>query len=207
MPSSKQTILDRIRRHSFDEIELPTLHGDWTKYEDPRAQFVETLAGVGGECVVVGNAAEAGEHLQSIPQYADARHTLSVVDGVGTGTVSLEDIDDPHDLENLDFAVLPGHVAVAENAAVWVTDTGLRHRVSYYIPQHIALVVPAGNLVCNLHEAYDWLAANGHFPEGKGFGCWISGPSKTADIEQSLVIGAHGARTLTVFLVDGGSKG
>jgi L-lactate dehydrogenase complex protein LldG len=86
---------------------------------------------------------------------------------------------------------------VAENGAVWVNDVAITHRVLYFLPQHLALVVPAAKLVHNLHDAYAQLPI-GQTP----FGSFISGPSKTADIEQALVIGAHGARSLTVFLVE-----
>ena len=93
--------------------------------------------------------------------------------------------------------VAPGEFAVAENAAVWVTDQSLRHRVLYFLSQHMALVVPANQLLHNMHEAYRRLSF-----DRPQFGLFISGPSKTADIEQSLVIGAHGPRSLTVFLME-----
>jgi L-lactate dehydrogenase complex protein LldG len=47
-----------------------------------------------------------------------------------------------------------------------------------------------------MHQAYERLQGREY-----NFGVFIAGPSKTADIEQSLVLGAHGARTMTVFLV------
>ena len=121
----------------------------------------------------------------------------STVEGLGLPTVNLDEIDDPHNVENVDFAVLAGEFAVAENGSVWVTDEGLKHRVLHFITQHLALIVPARNVVNNMHEAYQQLSF-----EGRRFGTFISGPSKTADIEQSLVIGAHGPRSHVVFLVD-----
>jgi L-lactate dehydrogenase complex protein LldG len=120
-----------------------------------------------------------------------------VVPGLGDSTFDLNAIDDPHQLENVDFAVLRGHFAVAENGAIWVTDDTVRHRVLYFIPQRLAIVVPASQIVHNMHEAYARIR-----PQDNRFSASISGPSKTADIEQSLVIGAHGARALTVYLVE-----
>ena len=113
-------------------------------------------------------------------------------------------MEDPHELESVDFAILSGHFGVAENGAIWVTDRGLRHRVIYFITQHLSLVIQADQIVHNMHQAYEKLiegdGANYGGPVGKrAFGTFISGPSKTADIEQSLVIGAHGPRSLTVF--------
>jgi len=92
--------------------------------------------------------------------------------------------------------MLPGELAVAENGAVWVDGRYLHHRVVFVIPEHLVLVVDARDVVHDMHEAYERLALR-----GKGFGLFLAGPSKTADIEQSLVIGAHGARSCTVAIV------
>jgi L-lactate dehydrogenase complex protein LldG len=156
--------------------------------------------------VLAANREQGNAELALGAAYADAKKIVSLVPGIGSANVDLNLIEDPHALEDVDFAVLPGEFAVAENAAVWVTDAGIKHRVAYFLPQHLALVVPFDRLLHNMHQAYDWLAVNPR-ADGKpqfdqaGFGAFISGPSKTADIEQSLVIGAHGARSLTVILL------
>ncbi len=107
--------------------------------------------------------------------------------GIGTSNVDLAAISDPHALETIDFAVLPGIFGVAENAAIWVTDRGLPLRALFFIVQHLALVLPAGEIVDNMHQAYERI----QFDRAE-FGAFIAGPSKTADIEQSLVIGCMG---------------
>lgn len=104
---------------------------------------------------------------------------------------------DPLSLKEVDLAVFPGQVAVAENGAVWVSEAELDIRVSAFIAQHLALVVPRRQLVWNMHEAYRQVRI-----DATGFGAFIAGPSKTADIEQSLVIGAQAARSLTVVFTD-----
>jgi L-lactate dehydrogenase complex protein LldG len=195
--SARDEILARIRRTLPEAVELPAPGESATVYDDPRQHFADVLAGVGGEAVVVPNCAAAAAHLPSIAPYASAVKRCSLVPGVGETNFDLVGVSDPHDLEDVDYAVLPGQFAVAENAAVWVTDESIEHRVLYFIPQHLALVVSADRVVSNLHEAYERIEI-GETP----FGTFISGPSKTADIEQSLVIGAHGARSLTVFLVE-----
>ncbi|HET6426230.1 MAG TPA: LUD domain-containing protein [Planctomycetaceae bacterium] len=193
---SRETILRSIRQHLPQSSPLPELTGPWIKYADPIAQFTSVLEMIGGSCVRVASVDAIPERLGQLPQFASAQRTLSLVPGIAAN-VSMDAIDDPHQLEDVDFAILPGEFAVAENAAVWVTDRGVKHRVIYFLCQHLALVVPASQVVNNLSEAYERI----DFREPH-FGAFIAGPSKTADIEQSLVIGAHGPRSMTVFLVD-----
>jgi L-lactate dehydrogenase complex protein LldG len=199
MTGSRAAILDAIRRQTPPAAPLPELACDWIRYADPRKQFSTALEFVGGYCLMAGDLQEAHQKLADLPAYQEAQQICSLVPALDEGNVDLSAIADPHELESVDFAILPGEFAVAENGAVWVTDKAVPHRVIYFIAQHLALVVPAGEVIDNMHQAYQRLS----FADA-GFGTFISGPSKTADIEQSLVIGAHGARSLTVFLVDNG---
>ncbi|MBI1249697.1 hypothetical protein GC197_17870 [bacterium] len=199
--SSKDQILKSIRNKIVPAADLPSIDQDWIQYEDPLAQFSEVLGMVGGAVEVVNGPEELAQKLAEIPAYSQAKKTVSCIAGLA-GSVNLNDIEDPHDLEDIDYAVVPGEFAVAENGAVFVTDAKIRHRVIMFIPQHIALVIacPDGNVndavVSNMAQAYERLVWDSNH-----FGCFISGPSKTADIEQSLVIGAHGARSLHVFFL------
>ena len=70
------------------------------------------------------------------------------------------------------------------------------HRIIPYISQHLAVVVYESLIVSTMHEAYTKIA-----DEVYGFGGFIGGPSKTADIEQALVLGAHGPLSMTVYLI------
>jgi L-lactate dehydrogenase complex protein LldG len=158
--------------------------------------FSETLHGVGGRCIEVADDQNLRDELARLEPVATAKKICSLIPDVLAPNVDLSAVEDPHQLEDVDVAVVPGHFAVAENAAVWVTDEQLRHRAVLFIVQHLVLVVPRAQVLDNMHEAYERLRF-----QGRGFGAFISGPSKTADIEQSLVIGAHGPRSLTVFLV------
>lgn len=200
--SSKDEILQAIRTQLPQAVELPTLDEDWITYNDPVAQFTKSVATVGGQAVVVEDLAEANKLLDEIGSYSAARKRCSLVSGVGESNVDLDSIDDPHELEDVDFAVLPGHFGVAENGAIWITDDKIEHRVIYFLTQHLAIVIPAEAVVSNMHEAYKRIGADAQFSfKEPGFSAFVSGPSKTADIEQSLVIGAHGARSLTVLLL------
>lgn len=192
---SREEILARLRSASPPARELPAVRRFGERVVDLRARFSQALQDAGGRCVQLASAGELAAALEELAPYREGRRIASLVTGLPRANVVLDEIADPHDLRDVDLAIVPGELGVAENGAVWITDRGLRHRVLPWIAQHLALVVAADRLVDDLHEAYE------HLEIGSGFGCFISGPSKTADIEQALVIGAHGPRSATVFLI------
>jgi L-lactate dehydrogenase complex protein LldG len=194
--SSRDEFLARLRRSAPPGTPLPDLARLWVRFADPPKQYAEALAGVGGTCVRVPDLAGAQRALAGLPQAAAARKVVALVPGLGVATIDPATISDPHQLEGLDLAILPGELAVAENGAVWVDGANLPHRALFVIAEHLVLVVDAGRVVNDMHEAYARLASR-----PVGYGLFISGPSKTADIEQALVIGAQGARSCTVLLV------
>ncbi|MGE3315643.1 MAG: lactate utilization protein C [Planctomycetaceae bacterium] len=194
--TSKDDILKSIRAQRVPPAELPSLDGPWIEYPDRVAQFAALLESVGGKCVRIPDFESINSHLARMPEYTGAKKIVSCVANVGAPNVEISSLETPHELDDVDFAIVSGEFGVCENGAVWVTDQGLRHRAIYFLAQHLAMVLPADALVDNMHQAYQKLK----FSEPR-FGAFLCGPSKTADIEQSLVIGAHGPRSMCVFLI------
>lgn len=194
--ASRDDILRAVRSHLPPPADLPEIGARGITYTDRPKQFAAMVEAVGGRCVFAADLAEVNRTLAAMPEVATALRLASLVPAAATPNVDVNTVNDPHELADLDFAVLPGRFGVAENGAVWVTDEGVKHRAIYFITQHLALVISAADILDNMHQAYERLAF-----DKPGFGVFISGPSKTADIEQSLVIGAHGPRSLTVFCV------
>jgi L-lactate dehydrogenase complex protein LldG len=195
--ASKKKILDKLRSQPLPSNPLPeVVHGDWLRYPNPVEQLGNVLRSVGATCESLPNLDSVREKLKSYPEFLEAKRVLSQIPEI-PGNVTLENVERPHDLEDVDFLIVRGEMAVAENGAVWVTDKDLKHRVAYFINQHLIMVVRRSDVLHNMHEAY----ARVRF-SGPGFGCFISGPSKTADIEQSLVIGAHGCRTMQLYILE-----
>lgn len=190
--SARDEVLARLRSQSLPAAALPSLEGDWTRYPDPRARFHATLAEASGSVVTVGGDSTLGAVVSGLEVVRSARVCCSFSPFVaGTRDVPGE----PHELCDVDVVIAPAQFGVAENGAVWISGASVPSRAALYLASHLVLLLPIGEVVDNLHQAYERLG-----PElaAGGFGCFMSGPSKTADIEQALVIGAHGPRSLIV---------
>jgi len=194
---SRSAILSAVRSAKVPPVDRPAAFTAGIHYADPALQFAESLQLVGGRCLRATTIADARAQLQATGLVTPERRICSLIPGIVSPTFHLDQVDDPHTLEDIWLAVLPGEFAVAENAAIWLPTDRIKHRVVPFLTQHLVLVVSSGEVVHNMHEAYQRLTLG-----ARGFGVFLSGPSKTADIEQSLVIGAHGARSLHVVLCD-----
>jgi len=195
--SSRDAVLQALRRAAPTVAPLPTWDGPTLRFADPVATFVETVKAVGGTSLRVPDAAAADAAVRDLETWKRARVTVSRVPGVGASSVDVDALSTPHELRDLDVAVVGGAPGVAENGAVWVAGSDLgRHRAVLFIAESLVLVVPAADIVHTLHDAYARLRL-----QRPGWGTFVAGPSKTADIEQSLVIGAHGPRSCLVLVV------
>lgn len=192
---SREEILRALRRAGSPAAEHPSSAGRWTTYPDCVEQFTVALAAAGGRCIEVGT-----ESLQTaigkIAESVQARRIVSLVSNESEPGARHPAAAYPLEYQDVDLAVCSGTFGVAENGAVWVGDVVVPEPALLFLAEHLVLTLDRGQIVHNMHEAYERLSF-----EGRGFGTFIAGPSKTADIEQSLVIGAHGPRSLTVLFV------
>jgi L-lactate dehydrogenase complex protein LldG len=191
--SSRDTILKQIRQNQPTAVAMPDLSFiQPTEYDDVTSAFLETLAGIGGQGFVV-DGLEAVRQLME-EERRQGREVVNAIPAIGaTGLEYAQKSSD--ELETVDTFFMQGHLAVAENASIWVSEADMIHRLLPFICQQLVIVVERKNMVSHMHEAYQRINTN-----TDGFGVFIAGPSKTADIEQSLVIGAHGPLGLKVYL-------
>lgn len=104
-------------------------------------------------------------------------------------------VEDYHALGGRYTAILEARFGVAENGAVWLPQS-MRHKAPLFAAERLVIVLNREALVATMQDAVE----NELFEHDFGYGCFMSGPSKTADIEQALVIGAHGAMGVTIVL-------
>jgi L-lactate dehydrogenase complex protein LldG len=192
--TDRDQILNAIVAHQPTYSALPQNFISAGDNNDLITQFTETLTAIGGTVQTVDNTDAINEYIKSksITGQRVISRIVSVTGHIEEAEVSLL----PHELQNVHFAILQAHFGVAENGAVWITEELMGQRVLPFICQHLIIALHAKDIVADMHEAYKRIGTNLF-----GFGTFIAGPSKTADIEQSLVLGAHGSRTMTVFLI------
>ena len=193
--SSKEEILNAIKSNNIvkDSI-LPEYDEFGITYENKLEQFKVVIKSVGGESIVTSKE-KLDETIRTL--YDDLGNVYSNVDFCSLSNFDANNQEDAHNLKDIDLAIVEGNFAVAENGAVWLKNENNRHRSLYFIAQNIIIVVNKDDIVNNMHEAYTKIRF-----ENSGYGVFVSGPSKTADIEQSLVIGAHGPKSGYVIFVE-----
>ena len=193
--TSRAAILAAIARNKPELVPLPEIPAFDLGYGNAIEQFSQVLQGIGGQAIEVRDLSDVKAHL--LQTFGENRQTVNQVAGLAVNGEDTSAITHLAALESIFLAILPGTLGIAENGAVWVSEKSMGQRVVPFICQHLVLVLEKQKMVSNLHEAYRVLAK----AEETDYGVFIAGPSKTADIEQSLVIGAHGARSLRVYLV------
>ena len=182
----------------LNQPELSALPSDWSFERDEslnlKDKFKAIAEGIGSKVYVVSAITDIPALIAA--DFPEAKRILTTVaEIVSTGIPAFELDDDPHTYEDVDVAIFKPRLGVAENSALWLTEDRMGVRVLPFITQHIIMLLDISTLVPDMHAAYEKIG-NADY----GFSTFIAGPSKTADIEQSLVLGAHGPRSMTIFM-------
>jgi L-lactate dehydrogenase complex protein LldG len=192
-------VLSELRRSAPAPVPLPEIGaGEPIGSVDELCRWLELA---GAQVARLRDEAALVPRLADYPPFVSARRIVSTLPGIPGAELATRPSDDPHAYADVDLAIARGDFAVAESGAIWLSDAHIPHRALYFLAQHLVLVVPADQIVGDLHAAY---ARIERAPEPIGARAWrgfIAGPSKTADIEQALVVGAHGPRSLLVALI------
>jgi L-lactate dehydrogenase complex protein LldG len=188
----RDKILQTIRESKANTSPLPKPFGSPAKKQNTNLvnRFKEILQQVGGDCFEVNGADELNtlveEHFPGATNFREEE--------TWKGFSS----DSPKEkLTQLKTVILEGQFGVAENAAVWLGEASFPNRLVPFIAEELVVCLASKKIVNDMHEAYSKLGKNTN-----GFGVFISGPSKTADIEQNLVFGAHGAKKVIIVLYE-----
>ncbi len=194
--SSKEYILNKIRENTKEVFDKPNLEAiPVTVYKDPVEKFKQILSDVGGELYEQPEGENLNLEAVIKKFFPEAKTIASTLDEISFANLNPNEVEEPKDLDGIDVAILKTELGVAENAAVWFAQD-VKHRILYFIPEALVILLKKSDIVHSMHHAYAQLEKE----ERPCYGVFVSGPSKTADIEQALVMGAHGARRVLVVL-------
>lgn len=193
--NSRETILSAVDKNQPDLLPLPDIsHLMVSENEDNVAEFKRMAESIGARVVELADESDIINEIKKEFNIGKDR-IVTTLNGLETIAESFAPTDNHH-WADVELMILPAHFGVAENGASYVNDGLFEERVLPFIPQHLILVLKKENIVPTMHHAYQLIGDKKY-----GFATFIAGPSKTADIEQSLVLGAHGPRSLRVFLI------
>ena len=193
--SNKEDILKRYRANVHEQFDMPDLSDIAAiTYPDPLSQFVNMTKSVGGNAIEVEKGRDINVLIREL--YPDAKEIASNLPGISIATRNPDAVDQALDLNGTDVGIVRGEFGVAENACVWIPQT-MKEKAVMFISENLVILLDKNQIVNNMHEAYKRIDFNDY-----GYGTFISGPSKTADIAQVLVMGAQAARSATVLLLD-----
>lgn len=193
--STKERILSRYKRNmaveeQYDMPDLDTLKG--VEYADPVAGFIDMSKAVGADVVSLEPGADLCELIKSL--YPEAKVFASHLSEITIAQRNPDVVATAQELNGTDVGIVKGEIGVAENGCIWIPQT-MKERAVCFISEYLVILLSHDSIVSNMHQAYARIRFTDY-----GYGTFISGQSKTADIAQALVMGAQAARGVTVIL-------
>ena len=192
--ASKEDILKKYKSNIRKQFDMPDLSDiQAVTYPNPLLQFMNMTKSVGGNAIEVEAGRDVNELIREL--FPDAKEIASNLPEITIATRNPDEVGRARDLNGTDVGIIRGSFGVAENACVWIPQT-MKEKAVCFISENLIILLPKSQIVNNMHEAYRRIEFNDY-----GYGTFISGPSKTADIAQVLVMGAQAARSATVLLL------
>lgn len=192
--TTREKILENVLKNQPPANDLPDMSVFKGDDNGVVQKYISVFKMIGGDAVLVDDNNAIRKLINE--KFDTSKRVVTTLPEFGDNFELISGDVDPHSYNDAEVAIIKGHFGVAENGAVWVTEEVMGQRIIPYICQHLAVILRANEIVPTLHEAYQKIGDADY-----GFGGFIGGPSKTADIEQALVLGAHGPLSMTVFII------
>lgn len=196
--SAREEILERLRKNTRETYDFPDLSGlNPIMFPDPVAEFIKKTTTTAGTKLI---EMEESDNLNELIRkaYPEANVLASNLPGI-EADLNPDTVEHVEDLMKVDVGIIEGRIGVAENACIWIPQQ-MKEKAVCFASEYLVIILRRDDIVNNMHEAYARLATSAEYFQQYKFGTFISGPSKTADIESALVYGAQAARGVTVVL-------
>ena len=194
--SNKEDILKKYRANVKEKFDMPDLSDiKAITYPNPLVQFVKMSEMVGGQVIEVDAGRDINVLIREL--FPEAKEIASNLPEITIATRNPDTVGRARDLNGTDVGIIRGQFGVAENGCIWIPQT-MKEKAICFISENLIILLPKSQIVNNMHEAYKRIEFDKTYD---GYGTFISGPSKTADIAQVLVMGAQAARSATILLL------
>lgn len=207
--TTKEKILKKVRNALISKQENPFSGVDFTASvfhdfeEEPVVQFAGNLNQAGGSFIYCENEKAVVENLLVLAKeqkwtnfYAIDESILSLLDG---SPLKIE--NDSEQFNNLKVGITRCDYLIARFGSVMVSSGLSSGRRLFVYPEIHVVIARSSQVVNELKDALNGIKKKyaGNFPSQITV---ITGPSRTADIEKTLVMGAHGPKELYVLMID-----
>ena len=206
--SSKELILKKIRKALLEKRDNPYLNLEESQLYKPNTKeleilFAEELTAVSGNFIFCENGVD---FMESLLELADKFNWRKIYCWETELQSLLAHYEFPFyqtdkDFEQAEVGITLCEALIARNGSVMVSNQHAAGRRLSIFPHHHIVIAKTGQLVLDLKDAFA-LLKNKYGNDIPSMVSNITGPSRTADIEKTLVLGAHGPKELFVFLID-----
>ncbi|HEY2328195.1 MAG TPA: lactate utilization protein [Verrucomicrobiae bacterium] len=227
--SERENILGRIREALQTQAPLPGSHGDTTVHasaEPPASHARDWLPSVGASSdgqftLFAKNCAELKADFQLLASREELKTALAKISAAekwrhiashdgelsnfaskspGLPALLTDQGYDAQELEKCDAAITECDALIAQTGGVVVTSRSTGGRALSILPPHHVVIARREQLVADLPAAFALLTQK-YAPDYPSMISFITGPSRTGDIERILVLGAHGPKKLTILCI------
>lgn len=215
--SSRDAILGRIRKElaGTKPVDLPPVAEVWPRLkpsvDQMASRFAQELEAVHGETIRCRSMEDARAKLVELVERGGYGRLAAVdrpvcrelVAGLPPDRVSWAQSDwTPTSMADLPLGLVAADYLLADTGSAMVTCGQSEERLMCYLPPACIVVGRASQLFEHLPAAWEFIAPSVAQPELRGEYVFITGPSRTADIEKILILGVHGPKRLIVLIVD-----
>jgi L-lactate dehydrogenase complex protein LldG len=206
--SSKELMLKKIRKALLEKRDNPHPNLEETPIYKPNTEiaevlFAEQLTAVSGNFIFCENGVDFIENLLELADKFKWRKIYcwepELQDLLATYEFPFYKTD--KEFEMAEVGITMCEALIARNGSVLVSNQNEAGRRLSIFPHHHIVIARTGQLVMDLKDGFK-LIKNKYGPQSPSMISTITGPSRTADIEKTLVLGAHGPKELFVFLID-----
>jgi L-lactate dehydrogenase complex protein LldG len=206
--SSKELMLKKIRKALLEKRDNPHPNLEETPIYKPNTEiaevlFAEQLTAVSGNFIFCENGVDFIENLLELADKFKWRKIYcwepELQDLLATYEFPFYKTD--KEFEMAEVGITMCEALIARNGSVLVSNQNEAGRRLSIFPHHHIVIARTGQLVMDLKDGFK-LIKNKYGPQIPSMISTITGPSRTADIEKTLVLGAHGPKELFVFLID-----